>query len=73
MNYRPSLFWDTKPEKIDKNRNKNYIIERVLEFGDDNEVKSLFREYKKEDISKVVDNSRSLSLSTKALWTKVLK
>lgn len=73
MRYRQSLFWDTKPENIDKVKNKRYIIERVLEFGDDIEVRSIFKEYKKSDISEVVQRSRSLSPHTKALWSKVLK
>jgi hypothetical protein len=73
MKYRQSLFWDTKPENIDKIKNKRYIIERVLEFGDDAEVRMIFREYTKEDISGVANSSRSLSPRTKSLWTKVLK
>jgi len=73
MKYRQSLFWDTKPENIDKEKNKCYIIERVLEFGDDKEVRMVFQEYKKEDIFNVANNSRSLSPQTKALWTKVTK
>ena len=73
MNYRRSLFWDTKPENIDKVKNKRYIIERVLEFGDDGEVKMIFQEYDREDISSVANNSKSLSPQTKALWSRVLK
>ena len=73
MKFRQSLFWDTKPENIDRVKNKRYIIERVLEFGDDKEVKMIFQEYKKEDLSSVVNNSRSLSPETRALWSKVLK
>ena len=73
MHYRKSLFWDTKPENIDKIKNKRYIIERVLEFGDDKEVKMIFQEYDKKDILSVANNSRSLSPQTKMLWSKVLK
>ena len=73
MKYRQSLFWDTKPENIDPVKHKRYIIERVLEFGDDQEVKMIFKEYDKTDIFSVANNSRSLSPRTKALWTKVLQ
>ncbi|MCX6810084.1 MAG: hypothetical protein NTZ65_05090 [Candidatus Berkelbacteria bacterium] len=69
MKYRQSLFWDTKPENIDKEKNKRYIIERVLEFGRDEEVRMIFQEYKKEDISIVVNNSRSLSPMARNFWT----
>ncbi|WP_269456767.1 DUF6922 domain-containing protein [Thermanaeromonas toyohensis] len=30
-----SLFWDTVPESLDTEKHKRYIIERVLEFGDE--------------------------------------
>ena len=73
MRYRRSLFWDTKSENIDKDKNKRYIIERVLEFGDDKEVKMIFREYDRDDIFNVAHNSRSLSPKTRALWTRVMK
>ncbi len=73
MKYRQSLFWDTKPENIDPVKHKRYIIERVLEFGDDKDVKMVFKEYSKEDIRSVAKNSRSLSPETRALWTKVAR
>lgn len=73
MKYRQSLFWDTKPENIDKEKHKRYIIERVLEFGDDKEVRMIFREYMKADILDVAQKSRSLSPQTRALWIKVAK
>lgn len=65
MKFRQSLFWDTKPENIDKEKHKRYIIERVLEFGDDKEVKMIFQEYKRAEISSVANNSRSLSPMTR--------
>ncbi|MCX6812595.1 MAG: hypothetical protein NTW79_03160 [Candidatus Berkelbacteria bacterium] len=68
MKYRQSLFWDTKPENIDKEKHKHYIIERVLEFGRDSEVRMIFREYDKKDISLVAKNSRSLSPMTQNFW-----
>jgi len=73
MKYRQSLFWDTKPENIDPIKHKRYIIARVLEFGDDSEVREIFSEYTKDDIAEVAKNSRSLTPRTKALWTKVTK
>jgi len=29
----PHLFWDVKPEQLDIDGNKDYIIKRVLEYG----------------------------------------
>ena len=73
MHYRRSLFWDTKPENIDPVKHKRYIIERVLEFGDDSEVRAIFSEYSKDDIFEVATNSRSITPPTRALWAKVTK
>lgn len=30
---RPTLFWETKPQKIDTQKNADFIIGRVLDFG----------------------------------------
>lgn len=72
MKFRPELFWDTKPEKIDPEKNARYIIERILDFGRDEEVRWLWHRYDHQLIRKVVDESRSLQARTKALWTLLL-
>ena len=68
MKFRQSLFWDTKLENIDKEKNKRYIIERVLEFGDDKEIKMIFQKYKAKDIKEVAEQSRSVSPMTRNYW-----
>ena len=47
MRFRQALFWDTNPNKIDPKRNAQYIIERILDFGNDKEVKWLYNFYNK--------------------------
>ena len=73
MVFRQSLFWDTDPSKLDIKKNSKYIIERVLDFGRDNEVRWLWKTYEKSALRNVVKNSRSLRKRTKALWTLLLK
>ena len=73
MKFRESLFWDTKPEKIDFKKNATYVIERVMDFGRDDEVKWLWNYYDKSLLKKVVEQSRALRPETKALWTLLLK
>ena len=73
MKLRQSLFWDTNPEKIDLKKNAKYVIERVLDFGRDEEVRWLWSFYDKELIRDVVAKSRSLNPLTKALWTLLLQ
>ena len=72
MEFRPALFWDTDPSKLDLDKHAPYIIERVLDFGRDDEVRWLWSHYNKSLIKQVVENSRSLRADTKALWSLLL-
>lgn len=73
MKLRQALFWDTNPDKIDTEGNAQYIIERVLDFGNDGEVKWLYHFYDTSLIKDVVTKSRSLMPKTKNLWTLLLE
>jgi hypothetical protein len=73
MKLRQSLFWDTNPDKIDFQKNAQYVIERVLDFGRDTEVRWLWKTYDKSLIKKVVMQSRSLMPEAKKLWTLILE
>ena len=73
MKFRQELFWDVNPNKINTKKNAQYIIERVLDFGNDKEVQWLWNFYKKELLKKVVEKSRSLMPQTKNLWMLMLK
>lgn len=73
MKLRQALFWDTNPDKIDTDGNAQYIIERVLDFGNDGEVKWLYHFYDTSLIKDVVTKSRSLMPKTKNLWTLLLE
>jgi len=68
MVFRQSLFWDTNPANIDAQNNAQYIIERILDYGDDAEVRWLWNYYDKALIKKVVENSRCLRPDTKKFW-----
>ncbi|MDP2788691.1 MAG: hypothetical protein Q8O46_01385 [bacterium] len=73
MKFRQALFWDTNPKKIDPKKNAQYIIERVADFGHDNEVRWTFGFYKKPFLRKIISRSRCLRPETKNLWTLLLK
>ena len=73
MRFRQALFWDTNPKHINIKKHAQYIIERVLDFGRDEEVRWLWKTYGKAPLKKVVKNSRSLRPRTKTLWTLLLK
>lgn len=73
MKFRQALFWDTDPKRIDVEKNAPYIIERILDFGRDNEVRWMYRTYPKSPVKDVVKKSRSLQPRTRKLWTLLLK
>jgi len=68
MPRRPSLFWDVDPKTIDPKKHARYIIERILDFGNDKEVKWMWNTYPKSLIHDVVQKSRVLHPPTRALW-----
>lgn len=73
MKFRQALFWDTNPKNIDVNKNAQYIIERILDFGRDSEVRWMWKTYDKSILKKVVLKSRCLRPETKKLWTLLLE
>ena len=73
MKFRQTLFWDVNPKNIDVKKNAQYIIERVLDFGNDKEARWLWHFYDKKRLKKVVLKSRCLRVETKTLWTLLLK
>ena len=73
MPRRQSLFWDVDPATIDPDKNARYIIERVLDFGEPEEVAWLFKKYPKEEIKRVMNLPRSqVDAKSKALWSLLL-
>ncbi|MFA4831271.1 MAG: hypothetical protein WC618_03820 [Patescibacteria group bacterium] len=73
IKFRQSLFWDVNPKNIDVKKNAPYIIERVLDFGNDKEIKWLWNFYDKNLFKKVVRKSRNLMPQTKSLWSLMLR
>lgn len=50
-NFREAIFWDTTVDKIDWDKNKRAVIKRVLERGNETEIKEIILFYGKEVIS----------------------
>ena len=65
--FEPTLFWDA--EDIDTVRHADYIIERVLDFGDEKDVKRLREMYSDDELINVVRTRRGLLPITKRFWS----
>ncbi len=68
-----AFFWDVDPLHFDLQQNKEYIIERVLELGDDKAVSWLFSKYPRSEIKKVLAGSRRISRKSSHYWSLILK
>ncbi len=71
MIFRQTLFWDVDPKTIDPEKHAKYIIERILDFGDEKEVHWLSYQYPVSLIRDVVKYSRVLHDKSRALWSEV--
>ena len=68
MRFRQSLFWDVDPKKIDPKRHARYIIERIMDFGNDDEVRWMRRTYSPQILKSTLHKSRVIHAKSKALW-----
>ena len=66
-------FWDVDFEKLDVSKSPTYIIERLLEMGDDKAIKWLLKTFQKEIVKNVIINSRGLSPQTAGFWSHVFE
>jgi hypothetical protein len=67
------IFWSYKIESLDLERDKDYIIPQVLNYGTEKELKWLFKVYPEKEIKKVIKNPRRGVWFKKVLnfWTKI--
>lgn len=69
MQFRQSLFWDIDVSKLDPDKNPEYVIERILDHGDDVEVRWMWHYYDHALIKNIAHTSRVLQPNTRSLWT----
>lgn len=67
-NLRRSLFWDVDPDSIDFKKNSEYVIARILEYGNIKEIAWMFRAYDRKKIRDVFITHRGFSPRTAYFW-----
>ena len=65
-------FWDADIKDIDLKKRASYVIERVLEYGDEKAFAWLKRNVRQDLIKRVLMESRSLSPQGANFWAFVL-
>ena len=66
-------FWDTDPTKVNLRLHRQFIIERLLEFGDEEAIRWLRCTFGDNAIGEVVHKSRRLSKGTANFWRLILR
>jgi len=67
------FFWETDLSKINVEKNKQYIIERILELGDMDAVQWLFSNFSLGEIKKTLEKSKSISKKSLNFWSIILE
>ena len=62
------LFWDVNLQEIDPQKNKRFIIERILSRGDLDDFHWASVYYDKELIKNVLINNRTLDAKSQNFW-----
>jgi len=55
--FRPGLFWDTVIESINWQKQKNAVIQRVFERGNELEKEEILRYYGSEAVNKIMSKN----------------
>jgi len=71
IKFRPELFWDVDPKTINPKKHAQYIIERILDFGQDREIKWMSTFYPRDMINDTIRESRVVDDKSKSLWSLV--
>jgi hypothetical protein len=66
------LFWEIDFCQLRVQGHERYVIERVLEYGDDEAIRWLYHTFGPHAIAEVVRRSRKISRNTATLWALVL-
>lgn len=72
LKIRSELFWDVDPLRLDEEKNKSLVIERVLSYGNLSEIRIIFNLYGKDTIANVVKRLGYLDPKTFAFITGYL-
>lgn len=66
--FKKSLFWDVA--QVDDEKNGRFVIERILNFGNENDFHKALKLYGKREIAAVVLESRNLDKKSQGFWCR---
>lgn len=66
-------FWDVSFEKIDVEKRRVFVLKRVLEYGDEEAVRWMWKHFKKSEVKDVLSHFRGFSRKSANYWATVLE
>lgn len=66
-------FWDIDPKKLNFRKHPQYVIQRLLELGDEKAVRWVRGNFSEEKIAETVKRRRGFSPRTANFWAAFLK
>lgn len=67
-----TLFWDMEFDTLEPGRDYYFIIERLLEKGNWDTVKWVFKNFSRQEIKSIILKSPNISQKTRNFWQIVL-
>jgi len=61
-------FWDTDKKSVDLRSHRAYIIRRIMDYGDLEDVRWMLETFSSEEIIGVLKKSRGLSRKSGSFW-----
>ncbi|MFA4818325.1 MAG: hypothetical protein WC621_00610 [Patescibacteria group bacterium] len=73
IKFSPALFWDIDRDSLNFKKHRQFVIERVLKFGDSSDWQAIKQFYGLPAIKKVAQTSRDLDDKSRNFWRIMLK
>ena len=62
------ILWDVEVNKLDIRRHKRFIIERIIKYGNEKDVKWMLETYSLKEIRDVVKKSKNIDRKSANYW-----
>jgi hypothetical protein len=70
--YLSKYFWDVEFDKIDLQKRRVYILKRILEYGDQQAVIWMWKNFNESEIKDTLSKYRGFSQKSANFWATVL-
>jgi hypothetical protein len=66
--YIKMVLWDVDTEEVDLKKHWFFVIERIMDYGNENDVQWMLETFSREQLIEVVKKSRNLNRKTANFW-----